>query len=613
MRESNMKMMMHNGRARRVSLAMLAVLGLWLGADVSRAALVTVSGSETWDGVANPHATDGVTLSQAGGVSTYTIPNGMTIGASGVIGLGTANSNVTLSFAPGGGGLILDGQINVSSGFRNGAGTGPVRTFTLAMNNNSITGTGDIVCTYTTGATQDKHDLSITGTGNVSFDDIDFRHSDGGAGGTVNIAIGGTVTLDTINTSDDHNGGGAAEDVTVRGSAVTVGAISAFSARTGSAANNGNVTIEALLYPGFDPDDDTANSMANTVTLGGAIDVEGSTSVDQGGGNVTIRGVVVTLNTAFTVDKEADATLGIYAGVEPPFAGFHFSDSSSDDAGYTATYNVAYALPPLRESQTFDSAAAAALNGWVAVDGDGPSNSDGGTDLQAGWSNTELAGSELAGDQSGEGRVRGSRGNNVNMTYYADTTLGRDYFTFADKFVASGRMDFGALSESDYIGSGFVLGFFDRRATQTNAAIANLNYTSVGFDFNQELTALAYMRIRRIDAAGNMTMLSAAPNLGISVGNDLLFSFDYDPAAGANGQGQLSGTITDADTLAVTSFSIDLTEANRTALAGGVLNSFGLVKPRANFPPNVGYADWYIDDVTYGDPAPPAGTVITIR
>ena len=260
-------------------------------------------------------------------------------------------------------------------------------------------------------------------------------------------------------------------------------------------------------------------------------------------------------------------------------------------------------------TETFDSQASAAAHGWVAVDGDGPSNSDGGADLQAGWSVTELASSELPGDQSGEGRVRGSRGANTNMTYYADTDLGRT-FSFADRFSASGRMDFGALSGNDYIGTGFTLGFFDRNATLTGSNFRNANYLVVGFYLNQEPNALVYMGVQRSDASGNLPVsLFTGTTLVVSVANDLLFAFNYDPTAGANGQGLPSGTITDASTLGVTSFSIDLTAANRTALAGGVLNSFGLVKPRAANP-QAGYADWHFDDVTYSVPEPASLTLL---
>ena len=367
---------------------------------------VVINGAEVWDGVANPHAADGVVLSGSAPNFTYTIPNGMTINAAGSIGLGTVNNNVTLAFTPGAGGLALNGAINVNSGFRDFVS--PVRTFTLALNDNSMTGTGDVAVTNNG---QNRHTLSITGTGNVAFDDINFLSADAGNSGDVNIAVSGSVTLDQVNTSDNNAGGNAAKNVTIRGSSVTVGSVLAYAARTGSPADNGNVTLEALAPPAFSPANAAGNWIGNVLTVNGPIDVEGS-GLNQGGGNVTLRGVKIVIGSGFSIDQEGDSTRTIEAGAAKlgyP-TGLLFMNGSATPL--TASHTVQWTPPTSvlgTAMEPFDTAASAAGHGWVAVDGDGPTNTDGGVDLQAGWSNTELANSELAGDQSGE-RGCGSAG-----------------------------------------------------------------------------------------------------------------------------------------------------------------------------------------------------------
>ena len=72
-----------------------ALLALGLGLSDS-ATLVTVSPTETWDGVNNPHSADGVTITGSGtqlDPYTYTIPNGMLINSTGKIVLHSAGDN----------------------------------------------------------------------------------------------------------------------------------------------------------------------------------------------------------------------------------------------------------------------------------------------------------------------------------------------------------------------------------------------------------------------------------------------------------------------------------------------------------------------------------------
>ena len=124
-------------------------LGVFLAFSVAlsaSASLVTVSSTETWDGISNPHSADGVALSGAGTDAnpyTYTIPNGMTITSTGRINLHSAG-DYSIKFVIQGGDLQMDAGavLNVE---RFGIRTIPNKRFVLDLSGtNSITGAGQI-------------------------------------------------------------------------------------------------------------------------------------------------------------------------------------------------------------------------------------------------------------------------------------------------------------------------------------------------------------------------------------------------------------------------------------------------------------------------------------
>lgn len=336
-------------------LWLLAAVGL---SGMAGAAMITIGSAESWYG----NAIHGLTPTGAGTQASpyvYAIPDGLTLTGTGILQFdpnptdsqGTTIAPwVTLDFSAGTAGLQIDsgGRIDTNIGAR-----GQSRGLLINLGDNSLTGSGDV---YNSNVGRQDGSMRFTVQGgaaaSVSLRNLDNHVNDpNGGSNNVSITVGGAIVLGSVNVADVATGGGASGNVTLRGGSVEVtNGVSAYAARTITNLynDNGTVTIEALACPGFDANDGASNAMANTVTLGGTIDVEGNPnpSFNQGGGNVTIRGVVVTLGPTFTVDKEADSTLGIYAGAEPPFTGQHFFDSSTDPVAYSATLNVLYIPEP---------------------------------------------------------------------------------------------------------------------------------------------------------------------------------------------------------------------------------------------------------------------------
>jgi hypothetical protein len=335
-----------------VAWGALAIAGGLAG--VAGAAMITISTAEQWYG----NTIHGLTPSGAGTQASpyvYAIADGLTITSTGLLQFdpnptdaqgATIAPWVTLDFSASSAGLHIDsgGRIDTSIGARN-----QLRGLALNLGANSLTGSGAV---YNSNVARQDGSMRLTlqggSTANVTLGNLDNHVNDpNGGSNSVSITVGGAVAVASINTSDTAAGGGAAGSVTIRaGSIVIPNGIQTFAGRTGSAVNNGNITLEALAYPGFDANDGVNNTHLNTLTLGGLLDTEGSTSLNQGGGDITLRAVVVTLNPSFTIDKEADALLAIYAGIEPPFTGQHFFDNSTDPTSYSATFNVLHVPIP---------------------------------------------------------------------------------------------------------------------------------------------------------------------------------------------------------------------------------------------------------------------------
>ena len=150
-----------------------AFLALALGGS-AHAALVTVSSTETWNGVANPHASDGVTLSGSGTEAsprTYTIPNGMRITSTGRIILhGSSDYSIKL--------VIRGGDLQMDAGAVLNLERYMIRTgrdvLVLDLSGtNSITGAGQIG--PITHRDSNPRVLTITNVMDVSLAEIDLH------------------------------------------------------------------------------------------------------------------------------------------------------------------------------------------------------------------------------------------------------------------------------------------------------------------------------------------------------------------------------------------------------------------------------------------------------
>jgi hypothetical protein len=282
---------------------------------------VIVSSTEIWDG-GQMH---GITPSGSGTPGdpyVYVIPDGMSFTGSGVIRMNA--KYVTFDFSSGTGGLDM-----ASSSYFDLTGNGRLGdpgTCRIVLGDNNLTGAGDF---KTTDIYKDSMYLTIIGSGDVSVNSFYMRTNDAFAG-FVEIDIGGSVSVGSIDTQDQASGGNNGGDVTIRGADITIGDIDTRALRTASSdRSSGDVLIEALDPAG-------TNTLYNSINLYGTINTDATTGND---GTVLIRGVVVTLESGFSA-VTGDGLLDIYAGMvqygKP--AGELFVDDSG--GGYSAIHNV---------------------------------------------------------------------------------------------------------------------------------------------------------------------------------------------------------------------------------------------------------------------------------
>ncbi|MBM3880529.1 MAG: hypothetical protein FJ387_12570 [Verrucomicrobia bacterium] len=280
-----------------VILGGLVALGLGLSAS---AALVTVNSTETWDGEANPHAAEGVTLTGTGDLSdpyTYTIPNGLHITSTGKINLWSgAHQSRNIKFVIEGGDLQMDagGVLNheryaVRSGFA---------VFILDLSGtNSITGAGSIGQRNHNDST--FRDLTIQNVKNISLTDIFMRIVNGNRGPAdfahINITASGSfLSTGTVDNSDRDTGGDGAGNITIQANTIDVNLVDARGFRNDPAGRDpysGNVTLRALSPLGnYDPADAVNNASTNKLIVRGAIRTM-SVDPETIDGNVTLESV----------------------------------------------------------------------------------------------------------------------------------------------------------------------------------------------------------------------------------------------------------------------------------------------------------------------------------
>jgi hypothetical protein len=324
---------------------------------------VEVVTREYWDGVENPHAADGVTLTGTGTESdpaTYTVPRGLLIYSSGQIYTSqptgqdseSLNTALHIKFSIQGD-LTMDQQNNAFVTAIH-ARTDPAgrKNLILDLNGtNSIVGQGRIVglgnrvnnATFPGCFDRDTpRVLTISNANNVSLYDINVQVRDVSfTGRPLWISARGRVQITSgIDNSDRDTGGDGASDITVQAGQIDVFGVDTRASRTGR--NSGNIRLYALTAPSYSTGgDNTAN---NTLTVRGGLRA-GAAANSPNQGTVQLEGVVLTLQTDAVIQTTNTVTLnaGIIQGEAT--AGYLFANYST--ATNTANHVVNWLLSSL--------------------------------------------------------------------------------------------------------------------------------------------------------------------------------------------------------------------------------------------------------------------------
>jgi len=282
-------------------------------------AVITITGTEIWDGVNNPHLGDGVLLNNG----IYSIPDSVVIASGGTIFLrdpfsANISSSITFEFLPGAGGLTFtdtSSTIDVYKGER----FGPVPTFTLNMNTNPINvsaaGAGRIVNgIFVDGSmTGGPMSVAINSQSNVTLGIIDVTRDDA-SGAAVNITSEGSVDIDSLSNGDVNGGGGSVLPINVTGETLVLGDFDTRAFRADGNAPNGDINLRALGQPEDDVGDFNANTAAvNSITLDGTVNTNGPSPINSGG-DLNVTAVKVTLAPTFMADISEGASMTVNAG-----------------------------------------------------------------------------------------------------------------------------------------------------------------------------------------------------------------------------------------------------------------------------------------------------------
>ncbi|MCA9424661.1 MAG: hypothetical protein KC994_06280, partial [Candidatus Omnitrophica bacterium] len=292
-------------------ISILVVIQVFLGTAFPKPAFAVdeeaiVSSIEIWDGTANPHAAQGVTLSGSGTWQSpyvYTIPEGLTVTDRGVIRF-ASTANFKLVFVNKGLNIEGDGLMDLNKG----GDRLSIHLCTWDMGGHDITGTGR-VDSSATGA----QGLEIVNVKNVDLRIINLQRSDT-APAPVSITATGRVTIPQgINTSDSSPGGNAGGSVNIRASQIEIGYIRTGSMRTATPTTNGNVQLLALAPPDYNVGNRYGNMISNSLVLKGEIDTHGG-HPETTGGDVILAGVQLALETNFAFTTPQEVLVSVNAG-----------------------------------------------------------------------------------------------------------------------------------------------------------------------------------------------------------------------------------------------------------------------------------------------------------
>lgn len=370
---------------RFLSSALLAALVSCLAAQ---AAPVIVSDLEYWDGEFNPHESEGVTLTGSGtpdDPAVYAIPDGLKIAATGQLLLAVDNAvdkSIQFSFLGGDFEIEEGGVLNIARLTRNGR-----QVCILDLGGGSIKGAGRILGLQ--GRNDTPRVLTIQNVRDVALADIDLHVENvNNSGRHLNIAATGTVKISQIDNSDRDPSGNPAPNVTVRGEALAIGQVDTRAMRADGQAPNGNVVLQALGAPEYDPARAERNGLRNTLSLDGAIETAGP---DLNSGTVTLQCVVAHLQPGFALNKNPDPEplfeVGLVQGSVTQSQLFRDEANSGLTPFYSVLWSAETPRPVLsinREAATVvlrwtgegftlqENASVANAAGWVNVPGTSP-------------------------------------------------------------------------------------------------------------------------------------------------------------------------------------------------------------------------------------------------
>ena len=220
------------------------------------------------------------------------------------------------------------------------------------------------------------------------------------------------------------------------------------------------------------------------------------------------------------------------------------------------------------QTETFDSSATAAANGWTLYNGAN----------DWGWQNSSYAGGSA-------GEARAATYTAGTQRWYADLDLG-GALSFSEDWQASGRMDFNQDSASD---GGMFFGFFNRDTTLTGGTQTVAGFLLV----NGELT----LRFeRRPDP-----MYLETNDFGLWVNDDRAFNLFWDADGGGTGVGRLTASLTRLSDNSTIEQHLDVSQS---LLSGGIVNSFGFYAmdfASGRYTP----FGWAVDNLSYGPASVP--------
>jgi autotransporter-associated beta strand protein len=244
-----------------------------------------------------------------------------------------------------------------------------------------------------------------------------------------------------------------------------------------------------------------------------------------------------------------------------------------------ASLALAGGLQASTVTETFDSAASTAANGWTGSGNTANNNS-------YGWSDTQ----NVPGDAQGE--AGGVFARTSAFAYFADTNGGT--LTRTDTLNMSGKFK---LLNDNYDGS-FRLGFF-------NTADVGENFVGISFVEPEGGTGDPFRGYAVVGGTGG----AGTGIIPLTQTVTITFDLTWTPAVEEDGSGTLTGTITVPDP-DFPEEDPDITNVNVAVAAGeGTFNAFGLASGGSNNNQNQKTAGCYFDDLTYTAVAPTTYTI----